>query len=591
MLYPPLFFTRDSYTAFTYPKQRISKKILQFTGDYTRYTRHDSDVLTNGHETGGKEFSMLQIMRKHARAWFVQVILGIIIIVFIFYFGSLRSGRQTETLAIVNDRAISYIEFRNEYTRLLEFYRERFKDSLTDELLDSLNLKQRALDTIINEAVMLAKADDYHLDVSDEEIRESIYSFPPFQRDGSFDPNLYHRMLRYNKMSPEDFEMIQRRTLKIQKLERLIREGVRVSDEEVFDIYRIQNEKININFISIPETFFINSMKPTDDELRKYFEDHRESFRIPETIEIAALAFPGKDYAKTVEISEETIVDYYNGNKNDFTTSEGKIKSLSDVREAIKNILSLSEGLDRAAAVARTANDIVYQEQNFDEYARDNKIKVQTFPPVSRGDVPPGVSGIENIEKYIFDMKAGETTPVLSDGQAFYIVKVQKIMPSYIPGFEDVKSNVRTHYVREESRDKARQKADHILSELKKGEPLRAVAAKERVAVRETGPFLPGAAIPLIGTSVELARELLVLSSREPYPEKPSFINGDYIIASFKDREQIDFKELDDAQKNEMKNYLQKMKGEEYFRRWLESIKAAMVKDGTLKITVDMEKL
>lgn len=534
---------------------------------------------------------MLQLMRKHARAWFVQVILGIIIIVFIFYFGSLRSGRQAETLAIVDDRAIGYVEFRNEYSRLLEFYRQRFKDAMTDELLDSLNLKKRALDTIINEAVMLAKADDYHLDVSDEEIRQSIYSFSPFQRDGVFDPDLYHRMLRYNKMSPEDFEMIQRKTLKIQKLERLIREGIKVSDSEAFDIYRIQNETININFISIPETLFIDKVAAADDELRKYFEDHRETFRMPETVEIAAIAFPGKDYTGSVEVSEQAVVDYYNSNKDKFATSEGKIRPLADVREVIKDRLSMSEGLKKAAAAAERANDIIYQEQNFDEYARDNKLETVSFPPVPQDDIPPVVAAIDHIEKHIFDLKAGETTPVLSDGKAFYIVKVREIRPSFIPEFEDVKKEVRTHYVRAESRDRARRKADHILSELKKGESLRAVAAKEKVTVSETGPFLPGPTIPLIGTSVELARELLVLSHREPYPEKPFFVNGNYIIAAFKDRAEVDPNELDESRKNEIKNYLRQAKSDEYFRQWLDAVKYEMVKNGTLKIMVEAEEL
>ncbi|MBW2673708.1 MAG: SurA N-terminal domain-containing protein [Deltaproteobacteria bacterium] len=36
---------------------------------------------------------MLQLMRKHARNWLMKVVLGIIIIVFVFYFGSMRGLR------------------------------------------------------------------------------------------------------------------------------------------------------------------------------------------------------------------------------------------------------------------------------------------------------------------------------------------------------------------------------------------------------------------------------------------------------------------------------------------------------------------
>ncbi len=533
---------------------------------------------------------MLQIMRKHARAWFVQVLLGIIIIVFVFYFGSLRSGRQAETVAIVKDKGIGYLEFRNEYTRLLDFYRERYKDTLTDEILNSLNLKQQALDTIINQAVILAKADDYNLDVSNEEIRASIYSFQPFQRDGVFDPNLYHRMLRYNKISPEDFELTQEKVLKIEKLERLIREGVKVSDQEIFDIYRIQNEKININFIKIPETLFTDTIKPTGDELKQYLEEHREIFRIPETIQIAALAFSGKDFAGAIEIPEEAIEDYYNRYKSEFPTSTGEIKPLVDVKDAIHEKLRLSKGLDKASAAARDANDIIYQEENFEEFAQENKLEIQTFPPVSRRDIPENIARIKDIEKHIFDMKEGETTPVLSDENAFYIVKVQKINPSYIPSIEEVKNDVHKKYVQAKSKDLARQKAEDIVSRLKKGEPFKTVAAKEHLKINQTGLFLPSSAIPLIGTSAELAQELFVLSHNEPYPQKPFYINGNYIIVAFKGREEIELKDLD-TQKDQLKNYLLQIKGEDYFRRWLEATKAAMIKEGTLKITADAKTI
>ncbi|HEU19986.1 MAG TPA: hypothetical protein ENO00_11545 [Deltaproteobacteria bacterium] len=587
MLYPPHFFTRVSYTAFIFPNQRISKKILQFRGDYTTYTFHVFIGVNNRFDTTRKEYySMLRLMRKHARSWFVQALLGIIIIVFIFYFGSLRSGRQAETMAIVNDRAIGYHDFRNEYTRLLEFYREQYKENLTDEILSSLNLKQQALDRIINQAVILAKAEEYDLNVSEQEIRASLYSYPLFQRDGVFDPDLYHRMLRYSKMSPEDFELTQKKVLKIEKLERLIREGVKVSDQEIYDIYRIQNEKININFIKIPETLFTGTINPTDDELKQYLREHEEIFRMPETIQIAALAFSGKDYAGTLAVPEESIEDYYNRYKSEFMTSTGEIMPFADVRDDIHDKLSLSKGLDMAAAAARSANDIIYQEENFEEYARENKLEIKTFPPVSRRDILP----IKDMEKYIFDMKEGETTPVLSDENAFYIVKVQKIEPSYIPTIEEVENEVRNKYVQAKSRDLARQKSEEIVSRLKKGEHFKDIATKEHLQLNQTGPFLPSSTIPLIGTSAELARELFVLSQKEPYPEKPFYINGNYFIVAFKEREEINVKDVD-TEMDQLKNYLLQIKGEDYFRRWLEATKAAMINEGTLKIMADADKL
>ena len=44
---------------------------------------------------------MLNIMRKHARNWLMKLILGIIIVVFVFYFGSMGGKQRAERIAII----------------------------------------------------------------------------------------------------------------------------------------------------------------------------------------------------------------------------------------------------------------------------------------------------------------------------------------------------------------------------------------------------------------------------------------------------------------------------------------------------------
>ena len=192
---------------------------------------------------------MLQLMRKHARNWLMKVILGIIIVVFVFYFGSMQGSRQTETIAKIDGFQIARAEYIKEYQDLMDFYRQRYGNSISDDLLKTLNLKQRAYDSLIERMILLAKADELGLEVSDKEVTEKIISYPAFKRDGVFDPSLYERVLTFQKINPEEFEDTQRRFLTINKLERLIKESAKVSDEEVYDIYRMQNEKVNLDFV------------------------------------------------------------------------------------------------------------------------------------------------------------------------------------------------------------------------------------------------------------------------------------------------------------------------------------------------------
>ena len=533
---------------------------------------------------------MLRLMRKHARAWFMQVLLGIIILVFIFYFGSMRGEREAESIAIVKNTAIGYAEFREEYEKLIDFYRQRYKGTLTDDMLKALNLKQRALNNVINQAVLLSRAEEFKLGVSDEEIRSAIFSYPAFQRDGVFDKDLYHRMLRYNRLTPEDFEEIQKKVLIIGKLEKLIKEAIKVSDEEVYDIYRIQNEQINIDFIKISPENFKARAKPSDEDLENYLKEHAEDFRIPRKIQVKYIAFLGKDFANSIEVSEEAVEDYYDYNKSEFLKSNDEAYSLSEVKDKVRAKLKLIKGMDRAVKEAKKANDIIYQEEIFEEYGNKNKLEIKTTEFFTIDALPKELSGIKDFKKYAFEMKGNETAPLLSDDQGFYIIKLNSIKPPYIPGLKEARNRVKKSYIKDECKILCRKKAEDILDRLKKGGDLKEVARNENLKAEETGMFLPTPDIPVIGSSVELGQALFLLSEKDPYPDKPFYVNGNYVIVRFKERGELDLGDLE-TRKDNLKNTLLRFKGEEQFRLWLETTKASMLKNKTLKITADPDRM
>jgi peptidyl-prolyl cis-trans isomerase D len=170
---------------------------------------------------------MLELMRKHARNWIMKVLLGIIIIVFIFYFGSLGGLQQTETVATIDGKNLVYADFQREYQNMVEVYRQRLGNEVTEELLKDGRLKQQALDNLIHQTILLKKADEMNIRVSDEDMKSFIMSVPAFQRNGVFDDRLYKQALRYNKVTAEEFEGIQRRAMTIARLEDLVQDRSR----------------------------------------------------------------------------------------------------------------------------------------------------------------------------------------------------------------------------------------------------------------------------------------------------------------------------------------------------------------------------
>lgn len=532
---------------------------------------------------------MLQLMRKHARNWLMKVILGIIILVFVFYFGSMRGRQITETIADIDGSLIAYAEFQREYQNLLDFYRQQYDNNLTDDLLKKLNLKQQAFDRLINQVVILSKADELKLDVSDDELKASILSYPAFQRNGVFDNNLYQRALRYQRLTPEDFEAIQGRMLRIEKLERLIKESAKVSDKEVRDIYNAQNRKINVSFIEISTDNIKVKAVPSEENLERYLEEHGEEFRMPQRAKIKHITFKGKSFAGVGNISDEEIEEYYDYHENEFEKN-GKIKPMPEVRDRIVSRLRSIKGMDAAFKAATKAHDTIYQEENFEEYAGKHGLEVKTSEFFRDIPLTGQLAGLHDLSEYVFGLEGGDLGHVFSNSSGHYVFELVSLKPSYIPRLGEIEEKVKKSYVKSESIKLCREKAENILDRLKTETDMAKLSRAEGLKLSETGLFLPGPDIPKIGYSPDLKEALLKISAKKPLPDKVFFVNGNYIVVKFKEDGKLDEKEWE-AKKDLLKNYLLELKEEQYFLSWLEGTKKNMADRKRLKIVKRVEDL
>ncbi|HEY6012305.1 MAG TPA: SurA N-terminal domain-containing protein [Nitrospirota bacterium] len=196
---------------------------------------------------------MLESMRKHM-TWMMWVIVGLITVTFLF-FGIYPSDIGGRAIAKVGGDVITADEFNRAYRNMEENYRQLLKDQYNDKFASGL--KSQALQELVVSRLFVQEANRIGLTVSDEELQASIVQMPAFARDGRFDRRIYEAVLDRVNMTPAAFEAGQRDYLVRQKLERLVRDGVMVTDSELTAAYQQQNPKA----------------KPGD------FEKNREAFR------------------------------------------------------------------------------------------------------------------------------------------------------------------------------------------------------------------------------------------------------------------------------------------------------------------------
>ncbi|HRT69829.1 MAG TPA: SurA N-terminal domain-containing protein [Syntrophales bacterium] len=528
-------------------------------------------------------------MRKHAKNWLMKVLLILIIIVFIFYFGSSTGRQKAGDIATVGDKTISFVEFRKEYENLLELYRRQYGENLTEEQLKRLNLKQVAVDNLINQAVILQKAMDLNIEVSDEEVRNFIFSIPTFQRNGVFDNRVYQQVLRSLKMTPEEFEVSQKMGMIAAKIEGLIRESVMVSDDEAFDIYRIQNEKTDLAFLKIPCEGYRSRVKASTEDLEKFLAEQGDSFRVPERLQVKYLFLRAEDFEDSVSVSDEEVRDYYESHRESFKKKGGSAAPLAEVKGKIIAALRRDKAMDLAYREAKKARNTIYQEENFEEYARKHNITIHSGEVTAKANIPPELAAIEGLDQYLSALKPDQITPVLSTPSGYAIIKLVSRESSRTPKLAEIRGIVERRYVEEEARKLCRKEAEDTLRRLKAGVGMDEIAREKGLRIGDTGYFSPGVNIPGIGRSLEIAQAVYLLSEKKPYPDQPFLVDDSYVIVRFKGRK-MEAKDFD-ANKAAIKQFLYRHKENIYLQSWIAETKEALIKAGRIKFHEDVSKL
>lgn len=173
---------------------------------------------------------MIKLLREaaHDYPWFLKTIMGILALAFIITMGWWGFGEQSgNVVASVGDQTIPLDEFRRAYENTYRFYKDKGQNDIKDEFL-----KQFVLEQLIDNRMWLHIAKEMGLTVSDEDLRKAIMQRTEFQRNGSFDPEAYRRLLAANRLTPASFEAMEAKDILTNKARLVIMDAVALTPTE-----------------------------------------------------------------------------------------------------------------------------------------------------------------------------------------------------------------------------------------------------------------------------------------------------------------------------------------------------------------------
>jgi peptidyl-prolyl cis-trans isomerase D len=467
---------------------------------------------------------MLSLMRKHAGTWMIKIILGAIVIVFIFWgVGSYRS-RQSGKVASVNGTIITLDAYRESYNNLIEQVRQSFGNNLNEELIRMLQLRKRALDQLVDKTLMLQAAEKLKLTISDAELAESIRNIRAFQTAGVFDSGRYLNILSRNRLTPEDFEVQQRETLIINKLQGLIIGSIKVSDLEAQQWYIWNNTETDIDYLVLePQRY--KDIKLTEEELRSYFDQHKDAYKTDPSIKVRYLYFNPEDYAARVKLTEDDIRDYYESNLDEFKTPE-TVEARHILIKVDQN--ADPEQVESARKKAEEIYKLAKQGQDFAELAR----KYSEGPTKTKG----GYLGTFRREQMVkafsdkaFSMSAGEISEPVRTPFGWHIIKVEKVNPAKTLTLEEAEADIRKKMTADRAKNIAYDDAEAVYDASFESQNLDRIAAERNLTIQTTGFFTQKKPPQNIKDSARFAAAAFELTVNEISPVQ-DFTDGYYLL-------------------------------------------------------------
>lgn len=419
---------------------------------------------------------MLDGIRANAQSWGVKIAFGLIIVVFVFWGIGSYSGPKG-LVASVNGKNITEAEFQRAYTEMTENIRRSVPD-LTPEMMESFNVEQRVLNSLVQEKLIECEAERAGLTVSLYELRALIEQLPYFQKDGKFDPETYKALLANNRLTPQKFEADQARSMLPGKLQRLVTAGTYVSPEAAKALYDYAAERRRVEYLLFPASAHMDKAAPTVEEIAKTYEEQASSFTVPASVNVEFIRLDPAAMGDPSSISEDELRAAYDARLSRYTEAE-KIQASHilirvDANASDSDVKKAEETIKALEARIRGGED----------FAEVAKAHGQDGTAPNGGDLGWFTDGqmVPEFSKAAFALPVGEVSAPVRTQFGFHLIKKTGHEAAKVHTYDEVKDALRTELATEAAGRGIEEKADTVLAQALSGKSMSEAAATSGIA-------------------------------------------------------------------------------------------------------------
>jgi peptidyl-prolyl cis-trans isomerase D len=458
------------------------------------------------------------------------VIIGMLALSMLLYLvpqGTPTGEASTDTVAKIGDQSVTLGDINQQLNEI----RQR---NQIPQALEGLYANQILKQLVFAKEVEL-EAKRLGITVSDKERADRIRQYLPtaFNGDSFVGMDAYTREVRQRfQMTVPAFEEIVRSGLVEEKFRKLLTDGISVTPAEIQDEFRLQNEKVKLDYVLIKPEDLAAKITPDENEIKTYFEANKSKFQIPEKRSVRYALVDLNKLRQSTQVTDDDLKAIYQKNIQDYQVPN---------RVHPEHILLMTVGKTDAevAEIKKKAEDILAQTKkkgtNFEDLAK--KYSEDPGSKAKGGDLGWIVQGqtVPEFEKAAFSLPKGDISDLIRTQYGFHIIKVLDRETAHTKPFDEVKDSIRTPLLLQKADQEAADTADKLSADIRQSNKvtLDELAQKYYLSTGETRPVAATEPLLELGNSQQAKDEIFHL--RQGELSLPIHTDRGFVVLALKD--------------------------------------------------------
>jgi peptidyl-prolyl cis-trans isomerase D len=383
---------------------------------------------------------MISQFRRFSESWIARIFFVIMAVSFVGWgiSGEIFHMMGSPTwIAKVGGETIEIPTFQSEYQRDLAQQTRNLPPGQESTPALRRQIAQQTLERMIGQAALEIELNDMRIVTPDSALAATVRAMPAFKGpDGQFNRTTFTAALQNAGYSEQRFLAQLRTDIAQQQLLSVVGSSVAAPDAELKPLYEMEFEKRTADTALFPFSAAPEPAAPTDADLSRWYDNHKDSYGTPEYRRIKAVELSAESLASEIKITDADLQAAYNEHKSDYeTVAKRSAEVISTPDEAKAHTLAETwrGGVDwtgmQAAAKATGAAAIT----------QDDATQVQFPDP--------------DLAKAVFATAVNTVSDPIKGQLGWFVVKVTKATGGTTSSWEQVKDSLHARVLASKAAD------------------------------------------------------------------------------------------------------------------------------------------